>query len=120
MTTTVNIAGVDKGELLAELFNNSRTMGMGFIQAAAGPDVMTADKGREIVAKTINREFAHDTARMFGRADGRLYFDYLFGRPLKVDLSGDEVDAWGYDRDNGGDGSLARIVEKIRANHTAD
>lgn len=30
-----------------------------------------------------------------------LYFDYVNGRPLKVDLSGDEFDPYLYDRDNG-------------------
>jgi hypothetical protein len=30
-----------------------------------------------------------------------LSFDYYFGRPLKVDLSGDEFDPWLYDRDAG-------------------
>lgn len=29
------------------------------------------------------------------------YFDYVKGRVLKVDLSGDEVETWLYDRDNG-------------------
>ena len=112
----VNIADIDKGELLAELFNNSRPAGLGFIQAAKGPGAMTAEQGRELVAKTLAREFSHDRDRMFGRSNGRLYFDYLYGRPLKTDISGDEVQPWGYDRDNGGEGTLARIVDKIRSN----
>jgi hypothetical protein len=114
MSDRVNIAGIDKGELLAELFNNSRPFGMGFLQAGRGPDVMTADQGRDLIAKTLNREFGHDSAMMFGPLLGDLHFDYLFGRPLKVNLTGDEVDPWGYDRDNGGPGTLAAIVGKIR------
>lgn len=43
---------------------------------------------------------------------GDLYFDYLFGRLLKVDLRTEEVDFRLYDRDNGeGAGELAVLEE---------
>jgi hypothetical protein len=29
------------------------------------------------------------------------YFDYLKGRVMKIDLSGEMMDTWLYDRDNG-------------------
>lgn len=42
-----------------------------------------------------------------------LYFDYLFGRPIKVDLGRDVVDEFYYD-ELAGPGTLARIVEELR------
>lgn len=114
MSDLVNIEGVDKGALLAELFNRSQVMGMGFLRAGEGPEVMTAEQGRDIIRRTLAKEFAHDSARTFNQFDGKLHFDYLYGRPLKVDLTGDEVAPWGYDRDNGGQGTLSDIVDKLR------
>lgn len=117
MNDKVNITGIDKGVLLAHLFNGSRAVGMGLLQAAYGPSAMSDDEGRHLIAETAAKRFTHDNARAFPTimGDQGLYFDYLFGRPLKVDLSGDEMSAWGYDRDNGGAGTLAGVVEDIRA-----
>ena len=41
------------------------------------------------------------------------YFDYLYGRVLKVDLSGDEFDERLYERDNGRD-SAARAIAFLK------
>lgn len=115
----INIEGIDKGVLLAELFNRSQPMGMGWLQAHRGPEVMTHEQGREIIIRTLNDNFGDDSTMMFGhRNKKKLYFDYLFGRPLKVDLTEDEVDPWGFDRDNGGDGTFQSIVDKLRAGET--
>jgi hypothetical protein len=40
-------------------------------------------------------------------------FDYLKGRVMKVNLSGDEFDPWLYDRDNG-QGAAERAIASIR------
>jgi len=101
----VDISGVDKAELLAALYNNARAMGMGHFQARAGD--MTKEKAQEVIDG-----HGDDTMRRFGRGK-KFYFDYLFGRPLKVDLSGDAVKPWGYDRD-WGKGALARIVSTLQ------
>lgn len=112
---TVDITGVDKAELLAALRNHSRPMGMGFLQDTGRE--LTVDEARALIEKAQSGARSDDSGRMFGgRSNGSLYFDYLHGRPLKVDIAGDEVDAWGYDRDNGGPGTLAAIVDKLRAN----
>jgi hypothetical protein len=114
MRETVDISGIDKGVLLAELFNRSAgPMGLGLLQASAGPDAMTHDQGRELIAKAQAGQSEADHARMFGLDQG-LYFDYLYGRPLKVNLDDDQVDPWGYDRDNGGPGTFASIVAALR------
>jgi len=47
------------------------------------------------------------------------YFDYLKGRVMKVDLSGNELDPWGYDRDNG-QGRAAEVIESLRGTQEPD
>lgn len=91
---TVNITGLDRAAVLAALFNNSQQLGLGILDPR-GTRAMTVDQAAEILAA------------------GHTYFDYLYGRVLEVDLGGDDIDAWGYDRDNG-DGALARAVDQVR------
>lgn len=102
---TIDISGIDKAALLAALFNNSAPGGMGFLQAGFGPTVMTVEDAREVIASGH-----HDP----GAPREGLSYDYLFGRPLKSDIGGDTYDPWGYDRDNGGPGTAASIIEKLR------
>jgi len=77
----IDLKNKDKAEVLAKLYNASQPLGMGFLQAD-GND-MTTEQARELLDA------------------GQTYFDYLKGRVMKVDLSGDELDPWLYDRDNG-------------------
>lgn len=114
MTDKIDISGVDKGELLAALFNNSRPMGMGVLQAHLGPQVMTKEDAWKVIngsGDDHNRNFPTLGLR---KGKTELYFDYLYGRPLKVNLTEDMVDPWGYDRDNGGPGTLESIVNELR------
>jgi hypothetical protein len=57
-----------------------------------------------------------------GRAEEELKhganFDYLHGRVMKVDLSGDSFDPWLYDRDNG-EGAASRAIAKMRPTPTS-
>lgn len=89
----VNITGLDKAEVLAALYNKSKQQGLGFLNAA-GQQNTTADEVRHLL-------------------ETNTYFDYLNGRVLKVDLSKDEFDPWGYDRDNG-DGAAQRAIDTIK------
>ena len=76
----INIKGLDKAKVLKALYDASHVQGMGFLQAV--PDgTVTVPHCRELLK--------HGT-----------YFDYLYGRVLKVDLSGDEFDERLYERDN--------------------
>lgn len=74
-----------KAATLAALYNNARPQGMGYLQFT--PDVMTEAQAEEILA-TQKR------------------FDYLKGRVMKVDLSGDDFNPSLYDRDNGQNAAL--------------
>lgn len=110
----IDISGLDKAEILATLYNHSAPMGMGVLQARSGE--MTTEIARAII------NGGHE-GRDYGIQEGhpayrKLYFDYLFGRPLKIDLSGDSLDPWGYDRDNGGEGTAERLISELRSRTT--
>lgn len=89
----ISIAGLDKGAVLAVLYNNSRPLGLGMLQYTS--EEMTPEEGNELLKD-------------------QTYFDYLKGRVMKVDLSEDEFDPWLYDRDNG-KGSAEMVVKKLLA-----
>jgi len=90
----VNIKGLDKAQVLKALYDHSHVQGSGFLQAV--PDgVVTVEH----------------CAMLLGN---QTYFDYLHGRVLKVELSGDEFDERLYDRDCG-EGAAQRAVDSIRA-----
>lgn len=102
----VNIKGLDKAEVLAALYNGTRPMGMGVFKARDGE--MTREQAAEAIGG------GDDHVRSFGSWAGKpLRFDYLFGRPLKVDISGDEFDPFLYDRD-AGQGAAERAIAGIR------
>ena len=88
----IDIKGLDKVEVLLGLYNGSHVQGLGFLQAV---DNYTIKDARE--------DYEH--------SDG--YFDYLHGRVLKVDLSGDSFDGWLYDRDNG-EGAAQKVIDEIK------
>lgn len=104
----IDITGIDKAALLAELHNGSRAMGMGALHDISRD--MTTEEARVIITA------GDDRRRMFPGAGIKreLYFDYVQGRPLKADLSGDEFNPALYDRDNG-QGAGAAAVERARA-----
>lgn len=74
----VNITGLDKAKVLKALHDNSKAQGMSYLHL------------RELSLEECEKIVTTD-----------LSFDYLAGKVLKVDISGDSFDPWGYDRDNG-------------------
>jgi len=89
----VNIEGLNKADVLATLYNNSKILGMGFLQSRDG--IMTRDDAAALLKE-------HGC------------FDYLYGKVMKLDLLSDiEFDEWGYDRDNG-EGKAQRLVDLLR------
>ena len=102
----MDISGLDKTAVLAALYNRAKPQGMGFLHY--DPTPMTVEQAQQILgggddATVEFGDFVHD--------GNLLYFDYLKGRVMKVDLSGDEVDTWGYNRDNGENAAELVIVE---------
>lgn len=97
---TIDITGLDKATVLAALYNRSRPQGMGFLHF--DPEPMTRDEAQAVIASGGTH-----------LSDRSLYFDYLKGRVMKVDLSKDEFDPWLYDRDNG-NGAAYEVVSELR------
>lgn len=93
-TNEIDITGLNKGLVLAALYNNSKVQGMGFLQAKDA--VMTEADANELLK--------HDT-----------YFDYLHGKVMKIDLKSDSTLYTGlYNRDIG-DGAAERVIAELRA-----
>lgn len=90
----INIKGLDKAEVLAALYNSSRPLGMGYLHF--DPTPMTKDQAQEFLDGTGETS---EPIQPNWRKDQ--HFDYLKGRVMKVDLSGDELHDGLYDRDNG-------------------
>lgn len=88
----VNIKGKSKAKVLKALYDNSHVQGLGFMQAVPEGTV-TVEHCEELLKNST-------------------YFDYLYGRVLKVDLSGDEFDPRLYDRDCGA-GAAQEAVDSI-------
>ena len=92
--TKINIEGIDKAQLLAALWNASQPLGMGFMDPRSGGE-MSVEQAQEVINQTPH-----------------LYFDYVWGRVMKVNLATLEMDPWLYDRDNG-EGSAALVVRSL-------
>ncbi len=82
----IDISGLDKSAVLLALFNSAKAQG----RAPAGTTPMTKESAADLL-KTMR------------------YFDYVEGRVLKVDLGGDMLDTFLYDRDNG-NGAARRAI----------
>lgn len=80
MFNMINIKGLNKAKVLQALFNISRL----------GAEPMSLSDAESIIKKQTK-------------------FDYLRGRVMKVDLSGDEFDNRLFDRDNGTNAAQAAI-----------
>lgn len=89
----ISITGLDKAAVLAALYDNAQPLGLGFLQFT--PEPMTLEDARALLSKSH-------------------YFDYVKGRVMKVDLSGDDLRPHLYDRDNG-KGSAARVIAELRS-----
>ena len=111
---TINIADLSKADVLAALFNAAEApRRMGALQFDNGPYVMTKEWAAKLVKLGSAATPDYGGIIMPGRST--LYFDYLYGRCLKVDLTDDDTfDPWGFDRDNGGDGSAKKVIDQLR------
>lgn len=89
----INISGIDKAAILAALYNNSKAQGMGFLHFT--PQDMSVDEAKQLLQQET-------------------CFDYLHGRVMKINLTGDTLDPWGYDRDNGA-GAAERAIAHLLA-----
>jgi hypothetical protein len=98
-TTRVSIKDLPKLSLLHALWQNS-------------PPAIWY-KNNDIAPPSWGTEEALDRA-----LSRNWHVDYIVGRVIKSDLSGEEVDPSGYDRDNG-KGAFAEVVRKLREQRQA-
>ena len=89
----ISIKGLNKAEVLKALYDHSHHQGLGIFQAVPEGTV-TVEHCEELLKKTTD-------------------FDYLYGKVLKVNLSGDSFEEWLYDRDNG-PGAAQRAIDSLR------
>lgn len=99
MASGISLVGLNKAAVLAALFNASKPQGMGFMQF--DPKPMSVETAQQILD------------------EGHTYFDYLQGRVMKIDLSGDDLNPWGYDRDNG-QGAVQRVIDGLKKDGDAN
>ena len=92
----ISLVGLDKAAVLAALFNASKPQGLGFIHYKGGE--MTVEEARQLLSQTT-------------------YFDYVHGRVMKIDLKGDALSTWGYDRDNGAGAAELAIQSMLDSNN---
>ena len=97
----VRYDGLTKAEVLCALYNRAKCQGMGILHYDAKPLSV------------------HDAEKLL---ETTTYFDYLYGRILKVDLIDDNAfDEFLYDRDNGKGAAQTALdnykIEKIRKSY---
>lgn len=93
---------VRKVTAFVALYNRSMVRGMGVIAAIHAPREMTEDIAAQYLLETRSRQ----------------YFDYVHGRPMKLNFKDDVLDLRLYDRDNGkGAGRQAIALLPIRMPH---
>jgi hypothetical protein len=101
----INIAGLEKAAVLAALYNNAKIQGRG-IHHPGGSGAMTTEHAARLLADDPT-------------GGGRVAYEYLNGRVMKLDLRGDEIDPWLYDRDNG-EGKAARVIDNLRRTRSVE
>ena len=77
-------------------------------------------KAHELLDELLQAETEDDVIKVWLKCaeafkPKQLYFDYLYGRIMKVDLSRDYFDPRLYDRDNG-PGAAERAIQRLKEN----
>ena len=95
----IDITGLDTVEVLRALYNGTKPLGLGRMH----------DKPQGLTREEAAAELHRHTL-----SDGSAYFDYVYGRQLKVRLNGDIIeDDRLYDRD-AGQGACSRAIASLR------
>lgn len=93
----INIKGLDKAHVLKSLWDASHDQGLSFLGLPA------------------NNNFTLVMAEEEIKNNPSMNFDYVCGKVIKCDISGDTFDGWLFDRDCG-PGAAARAVDNLRHN----
>ncbi len=93
----MNISGLSKAKVLAALYNRAQAQGMGLLRY--NPTPMTEAMATQVITERGDDPAADFVVSLGGQ--GRLYFDYVGGRVMKIDITDDEVETDQYNRSNG-------------------
>lgn len=120
--TLIDISGLDPAAVLHALYMRAIVGG----PTMAGLDMpripLTLDGARELIDGSIDGSAEFSVRRPLTQdlpqrdSDGRLWFQFLYGCPLKIrlPLDGGLLDTAPYDRDNG-TGAAAEAIAPLRA-----
>ena len=100
----VNVAGLDKRELILALWAKSKTAKFFESPWSVASGIQAPINCNE---DELDKVLQHP----------EMYADYLSGRVMKTRFKGDEVDPWGYDRENG-PGAMQAVVNEMRLHLT--
>jgi hypothetical protein len=105
----VDIAGLPKAAVLKALHDGTHPVGFGILQA----------RHDDAPLEEFQRRIDEDRRHCAVSRHRHLYFDYVFGRPIKSDISGDVLDPRLYDRD-AGEGAAASAIARLRDRSSAN
>ena len=94
----INIKGLDKAHVLKALWDASHAQGLSILGLLACGNTFTLDMAEEEI-----------------KDNPSMNFDYVYGKVIKCDISGDTFDGWLFDRDCG-PGAAARAIDNLRHN----
>jgi hypothetical protein len=86
---------MSNAEVLMRLYNRSSQRGMGLLNSRGAYD-MTLPQAKILIEEC--------------EANGLFYFDYLYGRVMKIDVSERPLNGTLYERDNGPDSVLDALT----------
>jgi hypothetical protein len=116
MSQEINIAKLDKAELLAALYNRAKPQDwLGWLQYRKGD--MTPEAAGALL-DTRDSFFARGATEYDG-CQSYTEFHSVKGRVLNVDIGGDTLDATRYDGANG-NGAAAMVVARLRGGETKE
>lgn len=100
--STINIAGLDKAEVLMALYHRGQVQGLGTLEASSS--VMSLETAKEFVEEATTN----------ARHGEVIYFDYVLGRVIKTEIGHDELNPRLYDRDNGQGAAAAALAHLLK------
>jgi hypothetical protein len=101
---TIDINGLDKAEVLAALYNNAKMLGIGFF----GQQALGSKAGQKMTKEEAQKEIDEILGGGY-----ELGFDYLHGKPLKINIAGNQLNASIYDKYNG-EGAAAQAIQQVK------
>lgn len=107
----LDIAGLDKARLLQVFYNRATPFNAGYIQYK--PEPLSYERAQEMIERLLAGKGAVDDHWHQGY-QGKLIFDYLIGRCMKINLSNDKFNCYAFDQTYG-HGVSAVLIENVRA-----